>query len=158
MTYPYTTGQTVQQPRTSMTSAFLPTKPSTSTMVQELAVATPRFNIPKIETGITDTSTDVFGNVGTAVAKQAGTGISNVGNDIATANQGSSFGDLLNNEFAISNIATLGGLAANLLGYSDRKRAMEQQLAQGQVDLEDARSDSAFKRAKRANLNNSTNV
>lgn len=158
MTYPYTTGQTVPQPRTSMTSAFLPTKPSTSTMVQELAVATPKFDIPKIETGITGTSTDILGNANTDVVKQAAKGIADVGNDIAATNQGSSFGDFLSNEFAISNIATLGGLAANLLGYSDRKRAMEQQLAQGQVALEDARSDSAFKSAKRANLNNSTNA
>jgi hypothetical protein len=67
--------------------------------------------------------------------------------------ESSPFGDLFKDEFAISNYATLGGLALNLLGYGDRKRAMEQQLAQGKIALDDAKSDLAFKRNKRANLN-----
>lgn len=72
--------------------------------------------------------------------------------------ESSSFGDLFKDEFAISNYATLGGLALNLLGYSDRKKAMEQQLAQGQVALDEAKGDLAFKLNKRANLNKPSNV
>ena len=76
----------------------------------------------------------------------------------SAAAESSSFGDLFKDEFAISNYATLGGLALNLLGYSDRKKAMEQQLAQGQVALDEAKGDLAFKLNKRANLNKPSNV
>lgn len=69
-----------------------------------------------------------------------------------------SFGDLFKDEFAISNYATAGGLALNLLGYSDREKAMKQQLAQGQVALDKLKSDYAFTENKRANLNKPSNL
>lgn len=139
----------------SGTSAFLPTIVSNNNMVKEFALKNPVQEVPMIDTGVSSTTENVLGNVKNDIGSLSAKGISDVGSDIAAGSEGSAIGDFLNNEFAMSNLATFGGLAANLLGFSDRKRAMEQQLAQGKVALESAKGDLAFKKAKRANLNSS---
>jgi hypothetical protein len=75
-----------------------------------------------------------------------------------SSGEDSYFGNLLKDEFAISNMATIGGLALNLLGYGDRKKAMEQQLALGKVNLANAQDNRKFLSDKRANLNKPRNV
>jgi|SaaInl59LU_5_DNA_1037362.scaffolds.fasta_scaffold02325_5 hypothetical protein len=80
------------------------------------------------------------------------------GTEIAPPGEDSYFGNLLKDEFAISNMATIGGLALNLLGYGDRKKAMEQQLALGKVNLANAQDNRKFLSDKRANLNKPRNI
>ena len=121
----------------------------TNSGLQGMTYQAPSFNMFEGSDLDNFVKTDFSSSTGSNVLDKFGSSTGGAGAE------SSSFGDLFKDEFAISNYATLGGLALNLLGYSDREKAMKQKLATGQVNLDNLKGNLAFKEKKRANLNNS---